>query len=1028
MKFNKHERFSIRKFKVGAASVLLGAFGIILASNAVDIQDINVVKVAKATDNILVRDEFTKTKEQVISNLLKSLENKWEEVEKYEDVRTVEESIRIYDIKVKLEGAINNIINKATDLDQLNSLKSQYESVILSLNDLGKPVVKHEAIESINAAYILKIKKFDSDQYYIAKLDKLKEEAIKSINDSKNNESVETKKNEYLEKINSFRRLDESEKILEDKKQNIINKLLSDLDIVWKNVEANRNMYTDEEFYKYTDNKELLEESINRIISETADDLNLELQKRNLDSIISNFLDANAKPLKKPNAINQIQNIYSEKKKELEGDDYSVRDLELLKKKAIEAIKSEPSNLLVENTKNDFHEKIMLLQKSHKYYSQKNIEIEIDKKRVEINNFKSITTNDKNKSLEGLTMILEDFKLKLRDLKNDINSIKELEDETVSLVQKYSLRLNLNLMLKPLLENMKNPESFSDFEIESKGLANIRADLKYLYKTQLRILDDGTNFAPLDHLVKNDNNNKAIMKFVENYVYESIGETIINEIKANIDGGLDSEKIKKMVENIEKTNKNYISILEKEYGNFGIVKFRVDEDKIESIVYLLSKQIENWKVLIPKLDNLNEKVKENNNLAINDAENEVKIEKESPKNTEISQPEVLTPGETAPIKPAPEKTPVPEKEIPKKPEMAPVPPKVGIPESGDNKKPEVSTPGETVPNKPTPETTPVPEKEAPKPGQPEMIPAPPKMETPEVEDNKQPEASKPEKDNSKDSNPETSKPEETVPSKPAPEVTPKAPEKATPKELEMGQPKPGKPEVSKPEKDNSKENNPESSKPGETKPKENTPIKPEVSNPEVSQPDVNKPGETKPKEQGLTSAKQELTKQVGDSVVTVIMEDSRKVDLQAKDVTAENKEFIQSKLNDKSATIKVFDLELLDFDNKSVIKSDKERTVKIVVTENIANKEVSVYYVDKATGQLVKVPAIVNGNTIVFNTDHFSSYGLVISDKEKSKTTSTAKISNKKLPNTGETTNNILGILGLAATVVISTRRKSLKK
>lgn len=171
-----------------------------------------------------------------------------------------------------------------------------------------------------------------------------------------------------------------------------------------------------------------------------------------------------------------------------------------------------------------------------------------------------------------------------------------------------------------------------------------------------------------------------------------------------------------------------------------------------------------------------------------------------------------------------------------------------------------------------------------------------------------------------------------------------------------------------------------------------------------------------------------LTSKAGENTVSVIIKDNKNYSLTVNDTTEENKDFVLSKINDTTAKVKVFDLELLE--NGKSVKSDKLRTVKVALVEDLTNKDVSVYYIDKSNDIFEFIKSEVSNNVVTFETDHFSNYGIVISDKNSNVSANnmaiTKKSSDKKLPNTGQTTNNY-AVVAILSVAMLALKRK-LKK
>ena len=168
--------------------------------------------------------------------------------------------------------------------------------------------------------------------------------------------------------------------------------------------------------------------------------------------------------------------------------------------------------------------------------------------------------------------------------------------------------------------------------------------------------------------------------------------------------------------------------------------------------------------------------------------------------------------------------------------------------------------------------------------------------------------------------------------------------------------------------------------------------------------------------------------------------DAENLTLSAKDVTkdtnleklkdkvvADNNNSINSK--DQIISIRVLDLELQK--NNEKVELNAPRTVKIALLQNEQNKDIFVYHI-KQDNSIEFVPSKVTKDSLQFTVDHFSKFAIVakiktaLSPSENDRNTAAlqekSKLSTetpKTLPNTGESTNNLLSAIGLSFLALI---------
>ena len=152
-------------------------------------------------------------------------------------------------------------------------------------------------------------------------------------------------------------------------------------------------------------------------------------------------------------------------------------------------------------------------------------------------------------------------------------------------------------------------------------------------------------------------------------------------------------------------------------------------------------------------------------------------------------------------------------------------------------------------------------------------------------------------------------------------------------------------------------------------------------------------------------------------------------------VVADNNNSINSK--DQITSIRVLDLELQK--NNEKVELNAPRTVKIALLQNEQNKDIFVYHI-KQDNSIEFVPSKVTKDSLQFTVDHFSKFAIVakiktaLSPSENDRNTAAlqekSKLSTetpKTLPNTGESTNNLLSAIGLSflALIGLLKRRKN---
>ncbi|MBF0715065.1 YSIRK-type signal peptide-containing protein [Gemelliphila palaticanis] len=1020
----------------------------------IDVDNVRIEYVEKINSLKVLTEEdkkFEESKSNKIAELLKVLELKWKEVEenRTQNKYTIEEYNNLLEKKEALIIKIKEEILKASNSAELDTNYNYLTTPVFNFEAYIKPVVKIKAIEELNSIYSSKKTQLQSSEYLTNRLESLKLEAENKINKAEFNYEVDDLKNNYNERINSLSVGSEDKEKLNEQKDIFLADLLSKLELKWQEIESIDYLRTLEESSYAVDKKLKLEKNIKNAIKEANDLDSLDIKVKSYGDAISTLDLLIGEPKVKPNAIIEIEEAYKQQKDKLIKDFINLPKLETLKEEAIEAIKraNHEGEILAE--KDSYKTKILKLEKSTELKYLETIEEEASRKRGLVSSSISITDENKKNAEREILNILTNFKEKItsKKYKNELESLLEKAKKDINNV---SLRLNLPSITKEVDNLMSKPESLdSSFDLESSLLNRLRSDLFQLYKTQGRIFGDGTNFIGLNYLKQNNTNNNAIIRFYENYVYESIAETIISDIKLNLEKNNNAKEIQKIILEIESANKSYAEKLTKDYNNFGINTFELSAEKLDSVLNLFTNQIKYIKDIIPKLDNLNEKLKSSKNVTADDAKKILGLAKEQPKAPE-NQTEVESTPKEQPKAPKTESTP---KEQPKAPENQPETdstPKEQ-PKAPENQPETDSTPKEqpkAPENQPEIESTPKEQPKSPK-KQPEIESTPkeqPKTpeKQPEVESTPKEQPKAPENQPETDSTPkeQPKAPEKQPEVESTPKEEPKAPEnqpetESTPKE----QPKTpeNQPEVESTPKEQPK--TPEKQPETDSKPKEQpkTPEKqPEVESTPKEQPKApeNQPeADSTPKEEPKAPEKQpetdstpkeniinqELVKEIGDFTIKVIIKDSKKYDLKVNDVTDENKDFLLSKINNSSSRIKVFDLELLDFNNKNIVKTNKERTVKIVVSEDLSNKDVKIYYINKETGEFILIDSNVLGNTIAFDTNHFSSYGLVISDKKQVN----KSLSNKKLlPNTGGNADNKISFVGLSLLILFSIKRK----
>ena len=442
---------------------------------------------------------------------------------------------------------------------------------------------------------------------------------------------------------------------------------------------------------------------------------------------------------------------------------------------------------------------------------------------------------------------------------------------------------------------------------------------------------------------------------------------------------------------------------------------------------------------------------------------------------EDKKPEEMTPGKE-------DKKPeemIPGKEDKKPEEMTP---------GKENKKPEEMTPGKE--NKKPEEMTPGKENKKPE----EMIPGKedkkPEDMTPGKEDkkpegmtpgkeDKKPEKMTPGKENKKPEEmtpgKENKKPEEMIPGKENKKPEGMAPGKENKKPEEMTPGKEDKkPEEMTPGKENKK---PEEMTPGkeDKKPEEMAPgkeNKPNENKPDGATPDAgNKPNAGK-KEENFNKLKEEALKNINsDDKLTpkekkdfaLLVEKSSatttfvtklsdggevKVQFDNKNINAKNikaqlsdtatsekvRELAKQQLGDKFNVVKTIDLDFVYEKGNIEKKQGDTRTVTVTIGTNSGN-EFEVYHLNG--NMLEKVPSIYKNGKITFYTNHFSTYTILAKSKEQQNNNSNGKKDNsngkkdkvnkvdKTLPNTGMTISSTIALgLTLMALAILVIRRK----
>ena len=182
--------------------------------------------------------------------------------------------------------------------------------------------------------------------------------------------------------------------------------------------------------------------------------------------------------------------------------------------------------------------------------------------------------------------------------------------------------------------------------------------------------------------------------------------------------------------------------------------------------------------------------------------------------------------------------------------------------------------------------------------------------------------------------------------------------------------------------------------------------------------------------------------------VDINSKNAENLTLSAKDVTKDtNLEKLKDKVvadNNNSINIKnqitsirVLDLELQK--NNEKVELNAPRTVKIALLQNEQNKDIFVYHI-KQDNSIEFVPSKVTKDSLQFTVDHFSKFAIVakiktaLSPSENDRNTAAlqekSKLSTetpKTLPNTGESTNNLLSAIGLSflALIGLLKRRKN---
>ena len=144
-------------------------------------------------------------------------------------------------------------------------------------------------------------------------------------------------------------------------------------------------------------------------------------------------------------------------------------------------------------------------------------------------------------------------------------------------------------------------------------------------------------------------------------------------------------------------------------------------------------------------------------------------------------------------------------------------------------------------------------------------------------------------------------------------------------------------------------------------------------------------------------------------------------------VVADNNNSINNK--DQITSIRVLDLELQK--NNEKVELNAPRTVKIALLQNEQNKDIFVYHI-KQDNSIEFVPSKVTKDSLQFTVDHFSKFAIVakiktaLSPSENDRNTAAlqekSKLSTetpKTLPNTGESTNNLLSAIGLSFLALI---------
>ncbi|MGT2866507.1 IdeS/Mac family cysteine endopeptidase [Streptococcus fryi] len=689
---------------------------------------------ANATENPTTsRAEIeSNNKKDKLNRLKNELELNWQKVENNKNAFTIDEFSASSDKMEFLVKKFTEEIEKATEENLELTFNQLYTLASTFVETFGTPLARPNSIKAITESYNQKKSELQESDYLSKRLDALKLEAEEAINKAEHKVDVEDLKDKYVTRINGLSLSTENTERLNEKKDKALTKLMSLLETKWKEVEAKDDLRTLDESLKVLDIKNNLIKVIQKEIVEASSMISLDEKIRNWEFNIPDIetLFAIEEPKIKPKAIKEIEDLYKLQSKKLAKDFISLPLLEELKDEAILAIKEANHESEIESQKRIYKDRLSKIDFSEQYKSINELVNEASVLSSAISDSISITNESKKEAQKIILSVLDSFTNTVTSMTNT-DHLLELLNKAKSNIHHVTLRLDLESIISKFDALTASPEKLdSSFDIENPLINKLGRDLKLIYRSQTRVFGDGSDLTYLNFLEKDSDNNKAIIKSIENYTYETISETIINDLKDNLKAGKEVHKINDILNALYTENKSYVSELINKYDGFGIKTPVVPKGKLDNIVNLFNKHINTWKSLIPKLDELNERVKENNDLSVEEAKQVLGLVSAPPKEEKPNQPEHdMSKEDNASHVPTP------------------VPPKVEVPsapEASEKPQGEVDK-GKDTPKAPKEESRPRPETPSDKPKENEgnsviPTPVPPKVEvpsTPEVSEKPQ---------------------------------------------------------------------------------------------------------------------------------------------------------------------------------------------------------------------------------------------------------------------------------------------------